>query len=539
MADRKLSDKEFADALASLFRNTTGFSHFRKLNANVEASLENAFSMGLGETLDWEQIVSEGNKKISAIGKVLSVLKKEERAYKDLDKYLGKFRMAGDAQSRPGRGALSPGQAWGAAGWTLTEKGWVWHRPPNVQTTEHFPRQATGFVASYDENPDAVPIDPNSTMLPVTSEQAKRLRQYDEYDRKERESRDAMWARISKKQDEFSIADLKKHATVKENLAKLGMSEYELFIHENMEAYGGRAGADLAFRQRLLKDLPSFFKDSKLSTKQLVSIQKSLSALKSTPIIGRTLGKMVANPVSGISAMALAGIASVFNVSDRANKSVISWKNAANLYGIPNKKFANAALLAGLNSPKDIMELYGKLTEQYGDPEAVLSAFGDMFAGMGKREKTLVAKNLGLDPTTVALIDILSGSLTPDKTRTTTALRTKVENTKEFGFRTGGTIGQFIQSLWLSVMGGAQARDASKLKYVEEGVEENFNKIFDDMKERQGDTSMTSSTRNSAIYITNMNVATNDPKAFSEALEGMAEDNNRGLIATSGNYVLA
>jgi hypothetical protein len=60
-----------------------------------------------------------------------------------------------------------------------------------------------------------------------------------------------------------------------------------------------------------------------------------------------------------------------------------------------------------------------------------------------------------------------------------------------------------------------------------------------DEAERQGDTTMNSNVRNSAIYITNMNVQTNDPKAFSEALDGMANGDNRGLLATSGNYVLA
>lgn len=595
MASENLNDKKIAEQLAKAFMHLSGFSGFRKLNALTEVALENSV---IGE-IDWEKIVAEGSRNLTAAPKALSVLKKEKKFYKDLQDFLGKpgktindemTRYLNMMSSQLPRKATSSGYQYSLGADTGVSNDFAY-----LRREEHRQAELNRFLTMVDRDIQSSSLigDDNQYALGADTgvrddfaylrkeerRQAERNRFRTMMNRDIRSSLSvgdddqyAFGADTGVRDDFAYLREEERQQNIRNsrwsaksrrrraNLMRLNMDEYDLFIHDNRDAYGGRAGADAAFRQKLLKDLPPFFKDSKLSTKQLIAIQKSLTSLKSTPIIGRTLGKMVENPVAGVSAAIYGAIVSAFAASDKANATVTGWQNAVNLYGMPSKEFQNAAYLAGLKDPGEISRLYGKLTTQFGDPEAIIYALGSSIGGMSARERTFIAKDLGIDETTMALIDIMSksGHLTPDQSRRIAANKKKVEVVRTLGFTSESGMSDFMESTLLSIpgMSGAAARDMESLEYLRKGYEDSLDVLqFENIQkniratgeaagsldeaERQGDTTMNSNIRNSAIYISNMNVQTNDPKAFSEALDGMANGDNRGLLATSGNYVLA
>ena len=378
-------------------------------------------------------------------------------------------------------------------------------------------------------------------MLPVTAAQAKEMRE-----------QDARWARIEaakqsaiSRQMKISLAEEDKRRQQEANVRAEMMDPHDRFIYENTERFG-KAGAEQVFRQRLLKELPPFLKDSKLSTKTLIAISKSLYGIKNTPFVGSALARMVQNPVAGASAAAYGAMVAAFGASDRANTTTIGWENAANLYGVPSKKFKDAAFLAGLKDPGEISRLYGKLTAQFGDPEMAISALGSAMGGMSSRERTFMAKDLGIDETTMALIDILSGNkhLNVGETRRTAANRAKLDVLQSLGYTSGSGVGSWLQSLSLSIPGmkGGAARDMELLPRVRQGYNDDLDILMFDAIERNtkgaadaadslsssessggGDTTNNSvSSTNSAIYINNMNVNGDNAIEVAKGLENIA-----------------
>jgi hypothetical protein len=496
--------------------------------------------IGSKKDMGWEEVADLLSSQDPALRKIISATKRYES---DL-RYLQKLGPSITTPSTPGAGGLSNDKLWSVMGWKEHRPGeFVWSRPPNVSFRGRFPQtQATAYVANYERDFSAQAaanlIDPDSPMLPVTMEQAKEFRRQDE-----------MWDRIDKARGKANARQTKmmfdadeKERQRRESVRVEMMDEHDRFIYENTDRFG-KAGAEQVFRQRLLKELPPFFKDSKLSTKALIAMDKSLSGIKKTPLVGPMLGRMVQNPVAGVSAAIYGAIVAAFAASDRANATVTGWQNAANLYGMPSKEFQNAAYLAGLKDPGEISRLYGKLTTQFGDPEAIISALGSSMGGMSARERTFVAKDLGIDETTMALIDIMSksGHLTPDQSRRISANKRKVDVVRTLGFTSESGIGGFMQSAFLSIpgMSGAAARD---MESFNEGYNDALNLLqFDNIQKNikatgeaaeslnESESSGGSTTNNSvsnsshAVYINRVDVNTDNPEDFIRNMEGLAE----------------
>lgn len=486
---------------------------------------------------------------LSSQGKSLRTVISAANTYDRTLKALEKFAPDLPAPSIPGKGALSADEVWRETGWKSVKGGGkVWSRPPNAKLSEWFPPRFSRYIADYNLNAEAAAassaIASDSPMLPVTMEQAKEFRRQDE-----------MWDRIDKARGKANARQTKmmfdadeKERQRGENVRVEMMDEHDRFIYENTDRFG-KGGAEQVFRQRLLKELPPFFKDSKLSTKSLLAISKSLAGVKKTPFIGPMLGRMVQNPVAGVSAAIYGAIVAAFAASDKANATVTGWQNAANLYGMPSKEFQNAAYLAGLKDPGEISRLYGKLTTQFGDPEAIIAALGSSMGGMSARERTFVAKDLGIDETTMALIDIMSksGHLTPDQSRRISANKRKVDVVRTLGFTSESGIGGFMQSAFLSIpgMSGAAARD---MESFNEGYNDALNLLqFENIQKNikatgeaaeslnESESSGGSTTNNSvsnsshAVYINKVDVNTNNPEDFIRNMEGIAE-------STSGSH---
>lgn len=486
---------------------------------------------------------------LSSQGKSLRTVISAANTYDRTLKALEKFAPDLPAPSIPGKGALSADEVWRETGWKSVKGGGkVWSRPPNAKLSEWFPPRFSRYIADYNLNTEAATassaIASDSPMLPVTMEQAKEFRRQDE-----------MWDRIDKARGKANARQTKmmfdadeKERQRRENVRVEMMDEHDRFIYENTDRFG-KGGAEQVFRQRLLKELPPFFKDSKLSTKSLLAISKSIAGVKKTPFIGPMLGRMVQNPVAGVSAAIYGAIVAAFAASDKANATVTGWQNAANLYGMPSKEFQNAAYLAGLKDPGEISRLYGKLTTQFGDPEAIIAALGSSMGGMSARERTFVAKDLGIDETTMALIDIMSksGHLTPDQSRRISANKRKVDVVRTLGFTSESGIGGFMQSAFLSIpgMSGAAARD---MESFNEGYNDALNLLqFENIQKNikatgeaaeslnESESSGGSTTNNSvsnsshAVYINKVDVNTNNPEDFIRNMEGIAE-------STSGSH---
>jgi len=539
MASDDIDNKALTKMLAEAFKHLTGYSKFRKLNASMEAAIENLFD----DESEWSDIVSEGNKKISAASRVIGVLKKRERFYKELGGLIGKPAKSTDEElsrylklmDSPLKKADANDKKWAYA---LGADTGVRDDFSYLHDTEIRQNERSRFDTMMSQDLRKSLVLPDEVQYALGADTGVR----DDF------------SYLREEEQEQTRRNIRRNRTKRSRRAAValeGMDDYERFIHENKGRFG-RDGAEQVFRQRLLKELPPFFKDSKLSTKSLLAISKSLAGVKKTPFIGPMLGRMVQNPVAGVSAAIYGAIVAAFAASDRANSTVTGWQNAANLYGMPSKEFQNAAYLAGLKDPGEISRLYGKLTTQFGDPEAIISALGSSMGGMSARERTFVAKDLGIDETTMALIDIMSksGHLTPDQSRRISANKRKVDVVRTLGFTSEAGVGDFIESAFLSIpgMSGAAARDMESTGYSRKEFEDALDVLqFDNIQKNikatgeaaeslnESESSGGSTTNNSvsnsshAVYINRVDVNTDNPEDFIRNMEGIAE-------STSGSH---
>lgn len=205
------------------------------------------------------------------------------------------------------------------------------------------------------------------------------------------------------------------------------MDDYDRKIHDLGKKYGGgsegRRRADDVIRNNALKGLPKFMqkllKNSSISTKTLGAM---------THMMPRVFG-ILSNPIAMGAALGIGTwkLASGFSENaDNANRSVVSWRNAANFFGTPSERFQKAAYLAGIKDPAKIAQMYGELTYNFGDAETAMESIGYSLKGKGTKERLFTAKSLGITPEILAMMDLYSGQIVPDEVRQMTAKRSMV-----------------------------------------------------------------------------------------------------------------
>lgn len=553
MASENLSDKKVAEQLARAFMHLSGFSGFRKLNALTEVALENFAGGGI----DWDKIVSDGNRKLSAAPKALAVLKKEKKFHKDLQDFLGKpgktvdnemTRYLNMMSSSLPRRATSSNYQYALGADTGVSSDFAYLRGEERRQAER-----NRFLTMMDRDirsPLSVGDDDQYALGADTGvrDDFAYLRE----EERQQNTRNSRRSARSRKQ--------------RANLMRLNMDEYDLFIHDNRSTYGGRAGADAAFRHKLLKELPPFLKNTNLSTKTLISIDKAIKSAKGIPLVG----KLMHPAALGFAALGIAD--AVLSTSNAANKTVTGWSTSRALLGSPSKRFDAMARIAGAKDEQEVLKMYGSLLEKFGTEDAFEMMGHALRSAAPGIQRLSVAKSLGIDEKQANALMYLAGEAPPESTseaQSTAAKYSRLVDIERWGFRSGSSFTEKMRSaaLWLPMEKSLEARGTSWLDVLETAnplmwgdllsrklfgpptndIDEAMKRSMEsvnaaeslDEAERQGDTTMNSNVRNSAIYITNMNVQTNDPKAFSEALDGMANGDNRGLLATSGNYVLA
>lgn len=230
-------------------------------------------------------------------------------------------------------------------------------------------------------------------------------------------------------------------------------SDFDQRMADLRKRYNGSGVlADASLRNSLKKELPAFFKNSRLSTRTLFNLSKGFGTIKHLPF---GVGGMLTNPVALAATAYFAGT-KLLSASDAANKTVTGWANASNLYGTPSQKYQKAARLAGVEDPGTIASTLGKFSLQYGgreNAESVLEEFGRQMQGMDETQKLYFADALGLSDTDVAIAEFLAGGKKAEKFRKVAAAKYALDTVKTTGFASGSSFGDIMTSVGLAIPG--------------------------------------------------------------------------------------
>ena len=236
-------------------------------------------------------------------------------------------------------------------------------------------------------------------------------------------------------------------------------------------------------RERLMfmREFPAFFRNSKMSTKDMRDMAKSLRVIRRIPIIGR----IATNPVGA--AVALLGAQkAAFNVSDAANKEVVDWQNLALMTGGMSKTFEDAGYLAGMSGPSEIMGTLGKFQTMFGQAaEDMLRGYGSVLAATPEQNRMMVASGMGLNTKEATLAMALSNpEMFGSEQRRTLAARNRIKAIEDLGYSTGSSFSDTAGSVWLSMFGGAQARDVSGNTKWSKNLRKEMEGEYSDMMDR-------------------------------------------------------
>lgn len=250
------------------------------------------------------------------------------------------------------------------------------------------------------------------------------------------------------------------------------LSDYEKHFEDLTERYGGdRRKAEDKYKSELTKNLPAFFKNSKLSSKQLYNLNRTMSAFKTS---WARVGAVTA--VGGF----------IGNILDNANKKFASDLATMTAYGAPSKEFANAAASAGIQSLSDMSSRRARMMAIYGDADKGYKHFGKQLAqAKTDRDRINLAEAIGLDATDVYIAMTMAGGGPQGKVARKNMRRSFLEIQKTYGFSGAGGLGDALQSLYLSIPGitAAQAEDAENFNHVSKGIEKSFGGIINTSKE--------------------------------------------------------
>lgn len=403
-----------ANKLIDLLESRSKEVNYESLS--LEVLLENSNSKKL------EDIYSEYDKKDAALRKVISVVKRYEGHLSYIKK---KFGVSEQATAIPGSGALSSEEAYKKSGWRTINGANVWTRPPNVSgVTDPIPSQATRYVIP--EYPEAALPDEAKTFPLATAEQAAAMRKED---------------------------------AEAEAIKKSKMTDYERFIYENKGTLGEK-GADAKYRQMFLKQLPPFFKDSKLSTKTLIDIDKLIKSAKGIPLIGKLM-----HP-AGLAFAGLGIMDALLKASSASNRAVTGWSGSRMLSGSPSKQFDAMARLAGAKDEQEVLKMYGSLIGQFGSESAFASIGAALRSAPPGIARLQMAKSLGLDEKQANMLMFLAGQKPPESTKEAqeaAARESRLEDIQKWGLRSGSSFAEKTRaaSLMLPLEKGLEARGMS------------------------------------------------------------------------------
>lgn len=240
------------------------------------------------------------------------------------------------------------------------------------------------------------------------------------------------------------------------------LSDFDRRMEDLTERYGGdKNKAEDKYKKELSQNLPLFFRNSKMTAKQMFSISKGLS-----------VGSAIATPIGAAAGVAMHTIEKIISGADDANKRSVGLENLKNLYGGLSKNETHAALLAGM-TPEQALRAKGKLMMKYGPkPFEVLSGIASQAKDVSPQARTALAEKLGIDESLFAMADILGQTGRIDVGTEYRQTQAKVENEKIRGMylrRSGSgvinTIKGMAKDSWV-----ARGSEAIKISNESSGV---------------------------------------------------------------------
>ena len=278
------------------------------------------------------------------------------------------------------------------------------------------------------------------------------------------------------------------------------MDEFDQRMHDLTERYNGDTSkAEEVYKKTLQKELPAFFRNSKMSAKDMNRLANAWGEFaESNPMAAR----LAKNPIMYGGLAAYGALLWGMGKSDAANKSVIAWSNARNIYGSGSSAFQRAAYMAGVEDPGAISRRLGKQAIRYGgtaNAESVYREFGSMMSGMTRDEKMYFAESIGFDDTDVAIAEMLAGGMKPSLARKIGANKAMLEAQKMAGFASGAGAGATAESLWLSIpgMASAKARDLEGWASTDKGRKAAIDSYISTMSAAIGDDAYSENTSQS------------------------------------------
>lgn len=278
------------------------------------------------------------------------------------------------------------------------------------------------------------------------------------------------------------------------------MDEFDQRMHDLIERYNGDTSkAEEVYKKTLQKELPAFFRNSKMSAKDMNRLADAWGEFaQSNPMAAR----LAKNPIMYGGLAAYGSLLWGMGKSDAANKSVIAWSNARNIYGSGSSAFQRAAYMAGVEDPGAISRRLGKQAIRYGgsaNAESVYREFGSMMSGMTRDEKMYFAESIGFDDTDVAIAEMLAGGMKPSLARKVGANKAMLEAQKMAGFASGAGAGATAESLWLSIpgMASAKARDLEGWASTDKGRKAAIDSYISTMSAAIGDDAYSENTSQS------------------------------------------
>lgn len=279
---------------------------------------------------------------------------------------------------------------------------------------------------------------------------------------------------------------LDRRTQAKYNIWRDSLDDYDKQVHDLSMRYAGapnaRDAAEKKIRQDALKKLPKFMaemlKGTNINTKALLSLSRN-----------SVISKLAAHPIAGT--LAIAGVAAhwinnILDKSDKGNESVVGWQNAMNLYGKPSERFSNAAYLAGLKDSGKVSKLYGQLTMAFGNADMAMSVLGSGMKNLPPIARMAIAKQLGLDADVFAIMDIMSGRLSPDKARLTNAATNKQAVWKSLADSSTGSLSDTITAISSDALFGITGRIGARTS------QEIINEAYSDRVNRQIESAINS-----------------------------------------------
>lgn len=238
------------------------------------------------------------------------------------------------------------------------------------------------------------------------------------------------------------------------------LSDFDSRMEDLTERYGGdRNKAEDKYKKELSQNLPLFFRNSKMTAKQMYSISKGIS-----------VGKAIATPIGMAAGVAVQTINKIVGGADDANKRSVGLENLKNLYGGLSKDETNAALLAGM-TPEQALRAKGKLMMKYGPkPFEVLGGIASQVKDASPQARTALAEKLGIDESLFAMIDILwqTGRIDTDSEYRQT--QAKLENEKIRGMYLRRSGSGFLNTIKGMSSDSWAARSSEAIRISEESA---------------------------------------------------------------------